>query len=336
MAAGRVRAAGVALAVGLFLAATGCSGSTVTTSAPPASAPATSVSATTAAAAGVSAAGFPASFIGVSSCCGTSDVLAVYSATDAHLIRQLTVPMPGGGPLAPMSRNGRTLIFARGQGSCATTIDTVPVGGGREQVLVPMRGTGNNAVIPSDPSYSADGRYLVYDTTPCSPSGQPLVHIRDLSTGRELTRAGSVGYEGSVFLDHDTRMVFAGTGLEVLKLPSLTVTAYPAPRGCRYQALAGTETELAALLQCGAGHQLSVVAISARTFTVARTLIRLGSCLGGVDLNLVPADPSLMLAETDDACRPPSAPGQFRIVKISAGHAWLVASGPDVPGAVSW
>jgi hypothetical protein len=339
MVAGRIRAAGAMLAAGLFLMATGCGGSTaaVPRAAPPATATAP-VAATTAtpATTGVTAAGFPADFIGVSPCCGTSDVVAVYSATDGHLIRKLTVPMPGGGPLAPMSADGRTLIFARGQGSCARTIDTVPLGGGREQVLVPMTGTGDDAIIPGDPSYSADGRYLIYDTTPCGPSGRPVVRIRDLRTGRELTRAGSLGYEGSVFLHHDTQVVFAGTGLEVLQVPSMALTAYPVPRGCRYQALAGTETELDALLQCGPGHQLSVVAISPRTFTVAKTLIRLGSCLGGVTLSLAPADPSLMLAETYDACLPPTAPGDYRIVRIRAGQAWRVTSGQDVPQAVFW
>jgi hypothetical protein len=129
-----------------------------------------------------------------------------------------------------------------------------------------------------------------------------------------------------------------GTGLEVLRMPSMAVTAYPAPRGCRYQALAGTETEteLDALLQCGPGHELSVVAISPRTFTVTRTLTRLGSCLGGEMISLAPVDPSAMLAETYDACPPPTARGDYRIVKIRAGQAWRVTSGQDVPQSVSW
>ena len=340
MVAGRVRAAGATLAAGLFLIAAGCSGSAATAprAAPPATAttPVTAVT-TTPATTGVTAAGFAADFIGVSWGGGTGDVVAVYSATDGHLIRKLTVPMPGGGPFSPrLSRDGRTVIFDRGQGTCAQTIDTVPFRGGREQVLVPMSGTGNNAIIPGGPSYSADGRYLIYDTSPCGPSGHALLHIRDLSTGRELTGAGFLGYAGSVFLDHDTQVVFAGTGLEVLQMPSMAVTAYPVPRGCRYQALAGTETELVALLQCGPGHQLSVVAISPRTFTVTRTLIRLGSCLGGQTLSLAPAGPSAMLAETYDACLPPTARGDYRIVKIRAGQAWRVTSGQDVPQSVSW
>jgi hypothetical protein len=294
--------------------------------------------------AGVTDAGFPADFTGVSwATTATMAVVAVYSATDGHLIRKLTVPMPGGGLGDPrLSPDGRTVIFSRGQGSCAQTIDTVPFRGGREQVLVPMTGTGNNAIIPGDPSYSADGRYLIYDTVPCGPSGHALLHIRDLGTGRELTRAGFLGDADSVFLDHDSEVVFhatmagTGTGLEVLRMPSMAVTSHPAPRGCRYQALAATETELDALLQCGPSHKLSVVAISPRTFTVTGTLIRLGSCLGGETISLAPADPAAMLAETYDACLSPTARGDYRIVKIRAGQAWRVTSGHDVPQVASW
>jgi len=348
MVAGRVRVPGVLLAAGLFLMATGCSGPAATAprAAPPATA-AAPVTATTAATTGVTAAGFPADFTGDSWSVGSSDVVAVYSAADGHLIRKLTVPMPGGGPGGPrLSPDGRTVIFSRGQGSCARTIDTVPFRGGREQVLVPMTGTGDYAIIPGDPSYSADGRYLIYDTVPCGPSGHALLHIRDLGTGRELTGAGVLGDADAVFLDHDSEVVFdaamtgtGGTGLEVLRMPSMAVTAYPVPRGCRYQALAGTGTGLDALLQCGPGHELSVVAISPRTFIVTRTLIRLGSCLGGETISLAPADPSAMLAETYDACLSPTARatrGDYRIVKIRAGQAWLMTSGPDVPQAASW
>ena len=344
MVAGRVRAAGAMLAAGLFLIATGCSGSTA--AAPPAATAPVTGMATTPATAGVTDAGFPADFTGVSwATTATMAVVAVYSATDGHLIRKLTVPMPGGGLGDPrLSPDGRTVIFSRGQGSCAQTIDTVPFRGGREQVLVPMTGTGNNAIIPGDPSYSADGRYLIYDTVPCGTSGHALLHIRDLGPGRELTRAGFLGDADSVFLDHDSEVVFdatmagTGTGLEVLRIPSMAGTSHPAPRGCRYQALAGTETEteLDALLQCGPSHELSVVAISPRTFTVTRTLIRLGSCLGGETISLAPADPSAMLAETYDACLSPTARGDYRIVKIRAGQAWRVTSGQDVPQVASW
>ena len=340
MIAGRVRAAGAMLAAGLLLMATGCSGPAAT--APRAATATVPVTAATPATAGGTAAGFPADFIGVSSAAtAVMAVVAVYSAADGHLIRTLTVPMPGGGPGGPqLSPDGRTVIFSRGQGSCAQTIDMVSFRGGREQVLIPMTGhplIGNNAIIPGDPSYSADGRYLIYDTVPCHPSGHALLHIRDLSTGRERTRAGTLGVAGSVFLDHDSEVVFGtGTGLEVLRMPSMAVMAYPAPRGGRYQALAGTQTELDALLQCGRGHELSVVAISPRTLTVTRTLIRLGSCLGGETISLAPAYPSAMLTETYDACLPPTARGEYRIVKIRGGHVWLVTSGHDVPQGAFW
>ena len=339
MIAGRVRAAGAMLAAGSFLMATGCSGPAATATTP------ATATATTPATAGGTGAGFPADFIGVSSAAtAVMAVVAVYSAADGRLIRKLTVPMPGGGPGGPrLSRDGRTVIFSRGQGSCAQTIDTVPFRGGREQVLIPMTGTGNNAINPGDPSYGADGRYLIYDTVPCNPSEQALLHIRDLSTGRELTRAGFLGVADSVFLDHDSEVVIAGAGLEVLtaglevlRMPSMAVTAYPAPRGCRYPALAGTETELVALMQCGPGRELSVVAISPRTFTATQTLIRLGSCLGGETISLAPADPPAMLAETYDACLSPTARGDYRIVKIRGGHVWLVTSGHDVPQGAFW
>ena len=343
MVTGLVRATGAMLAAGSFLLATGCGGSAATAprAAPPATAAApVTVMNSTPATTGVTAAGFPADFIGVSwATTPVMAVVAVYSAADGHLIRTLTVPLPGGGLGDPrLSPDGRTVIFSRGQGTCAQTIDTVRFRGGREQVLIPMTGTGNNGILPGDPSYSADGRYLIYDTVPCNPSGHALLHIRDLDTGRELTGAGFLGVADSVFLYHDSEVVFAGPGLEVLRMPSMAVTAYPVPRGCRYQALAGTqtETELDALLQCGPGHELSVVAISPRTFTVTRTLIRLGSCLGGETISLAPADPSAMLAETYDACLSPTAHGDYRIVKIRAGQAWRVTSGQDVPQSVSW
>src|SRR5690348_11332792 len=99
MVAGRVRAAGAMLAAGLFLMAAGCGGSTAEAPrAAPAATATTPVTAatTTPATTGVTAAGFPADFIGVSWGGGTGYVVAVYSATDGHLIRKLTVPGPGG------------------------------------------------------------------------------------------------------------------------------------------------------------------------------------------------------------------------------------------------
>ena len=128
-----------------------------------------------------------------------------------------------------------------------------------------------------------------------------------------------------------------GTGLEVLRLPSMTLAGYPAPSGCRFQALAGDGTALDALLQCGSARQLSVVAIAPGTFTVTTTLARLGVCLGGETLSLVPGDPSAMLAETYAGCLRPGASdqqstpppsGQDSIVTIRGGQVWRVVIGP--------
>ncbi len=80
----------------------------------------------------------------------------------------------------------------------------------------------------------------------------------------------------------------------------MTVTAYPGAARLPVSA-AGRNPDrdrLDALLQCGPGHELSLVAISPRTFTVTRTLIRLGSCLGGETISLAPAttNPTHLLA----------------------------------------
>ena len=53
-------------------------------------------------------------------------------------------------------------------------------------------------------------------------------------------------------------------------------------------------------------------------------------------ISLARADPSAMLAETYDACLPPTAPGDYRIMKIRDGQAWDVLSGQHVPAAGSW
>jgi hypothetical protein len=37
-----------------------------------------------------------------------------------------------------------------------------------------------------------------------------------------------------------------------------------------------------------------------------------------------------------DACLPPTARGDYRIVKIRVGQAWRVTSGQDVPQSVLW
>jgi hypothetical protein len=81
---------------------------------------------------------FPATFIGISAGF-TRWRLAVYSAGNGRVLKYLTAAEPGGGPGLPsLSADGGTVIFQRGQGSCATTIDAVPAGGGPERVLIPL------------------------------------------------------------------------------------------------------------------------------------------------------------------------------------------------------
>src|SRR5260221_8884877 len=67
---------------------------------------------------------FPARFIGVAE--GVpSGRLAVYSSVNGHRLKFLTANLPGGGPAGPgLSADGGTVVFSRGQGSCAQTIDT--------------------------------------------------------------------------------------------------------------------------------------------------------------------------------------------------------------------
>ena len=90
------------------------------------------------------------------------------------------------------------------------------------------------------------------------------------------------------------------------------------------------------MLQCGPGHQLSVVAVSPRTFTVTRTLIPPGSCEGGETISVAPAGPPAILVETYDACAPPAAPGGYTIVKILDGRVWPVTCGQDAPQGAAW
>jgi hypothetical protein len=89
----------------------------------------------------------PKTFIGVTPLEPTR--LAVYSVRTGKLLRYLTAPEPGGGVGgAQFSPNGRDLLFDRAHGTCALTIDTVPVSGGAERVLIPITGAGQQAVIP--------------------------------------------------------------------------------------------------------------------------------------------------------------------------------------------
>jgi hypothetical protein len=123
----------------------------------------------------------------------------------------------------------------------------------------------------------------------------------------------------------------------VLRVPSPTTRTYAAPRGCRYGSLAGTTAELFATLDCRARDALSVVAISPRTFAVTRTLIRLGTCLGG-SISVAIHDPSALLAQTEGACLPPTAVPVVRILKIRGAEASVVLSGSasSTPMSATW
>ncbi|HEY6314763.1 MAG TPA: hypothetical protein VIY52_28730 [Streptosporangiaceae bacterium] len=268
---------------------------------------------------------FPATFVGISTG-ATGGRLAVHSAANGRVLKYLTAAEPGGGPGLPSLSADGTVIFQRGTGSCAATIDAVPAGGGPERVLIPMVGRGNQAIMPGLPSSSADGRYLSYLTARCSAPLDETVHLRNLHTGRELTGPGWVGPD-AVFLDNDQQVVsVSGSVVAVLRVPSLTTRTYAAPRGCRYGSLAGTSTELLATLDCGARNALSVVAISPRTFAVTRTLIRLGTCLDA-SISAAAHDPSALLVETEGACLPPTTAPMVRILKIRGAEASVVLSG---------
>lgn len=281
---------------------------------------------------------FPATFIAVAAVTPTR--LAVFSAVDGHRVKFLTTPQPGGGVNAPvLSANGRTVAFERGLGSCRVQIDTVPATGGRERVLVPLVSSSKQTTIAFAPSLSTDGRYLLYDTIHCLPPAHARVHLRTLATGHQVTssRAGVPG--GAVFVNGNRQVAYAGAdgNLVVRRLPAFTTRLHAPPRNCRYQALAGTETRLVAALQCGTRHNLRLVAVSLRTFTVLRTLIRLGPCLASHDLSLAAGDPSAMLAETSNACQSQDT-GQVRILTIRGHTVRLVRSGPrdKTPSQVLW
>jgi hypothetical protein len=282
--------------------------------------------------AGTAAGSFPATFIGIS----TGRRLAVYSAANGRLLKYLTAAEPGGPPEDPeLSADGGTVVFVRFGGTCTGYIDTVPAGGGAERVLIPPTPADG---IPFAASYSADGMYLIYATVvPCSSPYTKMIHVRNLRTGPELAGRGALDWD-AVFVNDDRQVVSGNhAGLTVLQLPSLRARAYPAPRGCRYQGLAGTETELAGLLQCGARDALSVVAISPATFAVTRTLIRLGTCLGG-SISVAVQDPSAILVETEGACLPPTAVPTVRILKIRGAEASVVLSGSAsvMPTSAIW
>ena len=284
------------------------------------------------------AAQFPASFVGLNPPHGPRSAagrLAVYSTANGKRLRFLTAQEPGGGAFNPvLSADGRRVAFERGAGSCAATIDAVPATGGRETVLISMTFSGSRPMVPSSPAYSADGRYLGYLTTGCSWSSDDVIHVRDLRTGRELTGPGYLA-ERAVFVNQDRQIGFAdGGNLITVGIPAFARRTFPPPRGCQYLLLAGTETKLAATVECGRRHALSVVAISTSTFTVTKTLFRLTRCPTCTDLSLAATDPSAMLVATDNPCVP--VPGAIFVIGGQAGRLVLSGSALDLPYEIVW
>lgn len=286
----------------------------------------------------VAAVQFPASFVGLSpphSPRSAAGRLAVYSTANGRRLRFLTAQEPGGGAFNPvLSADGRRVAFERSAGSCVATIDAVPATGGRETVLIPMTSSGSRPMLPSSPAFSADGRYLGYLTTGCSWSSDDVIHVRDLRTGHELTGPGYLP-ERAVFVNQDRQIGFVdGGNLITVRIPSFARRTFPPPHECQYQQLAGTETKLAATMECGRRHALSVVAISTSTFTVTRTLFRLTRCLTCTDLSFAADDPSAMLVATDNPCIP--VPGAIFVIDGQTVRLVLSGSALALPYEIAW
>jgi hypothetical protein len=264
--------------------------------------------------------------------------LAVYSARTGRLIRYLTAEEPGGGVGGPqISPDGRTVLFARGDGTCAQTIDTVPVAGGAERVLIPRTGEGQQSTSPWTAAYSADGRYLIYTTSSCADLTRRTIHLRNLRTGHTVTEPGNF-FTPLVFLNHDHEIVYWDTGrLVVVNLQTRRSQQHRAPRGCTFDAIAGTTTEFAATLQC-AHDRLSVVVLSPTTFRVTRTLARFGGgCEDPINLSIAPADPAAALVQTMPECDVRRYPN-WHILVVRDGHVTTLLSAPitTIPDGPVW
>jgi len=284
------------------------------------------------------AASVQASFVGLTpprSPRSAAGRLALFSTANGRRLRFLTAQRPGGGAYNPVvSANGRTVAFERGAGPCDQTIDSVPANGGRERVLIPMKSGGNKPTVPSSPTYSSDGQYLGYLTTSCSGSSDDVIHVRNLRTGHELTGRGYLP-ERAVFVNRDRQIVFPyGGALVVVRLPSFARHTVQPPRGCQYQLLAGTETRLAATVECGRRHAVSIVAISTRTFTVTKTVLRLSNCPTCLDVSFAATDPSAMLVATDNPCVP--VPGAIYVIRGQNARLVVSRSAQRLPYEIVW
>jgi hypothetical protein len=327
--------AAAVLALVAFGAAAGA-GAVAGTAAPGAGAVASAAMAGNGAAAATVAARAPKTFLAATAVEPTR--LARYSATTGALVQFLTAPEPGGGVGDPeLSPDGRTVLFLRGQGSCADTIDTVPARGGAERVLIPMTGAlGMAATIPDIGSFSADGRYLLYSMTRCANLAHHAVYLRKLRTGRTvvLSRRGPALTVHVAFINRDRQVVYSSYGqLAVLNLRPLRLHVHAAPRGCSYGPLAtpGTGTLVTATLECG--RLLRVVTISAPSFSITATIATLrGRCQQAVSLSAAQRRRGALLLEAT-GCH-----NTERIVVIRNGRATVLLSGPSLqlPQAPVW
>jgi hypothetical protein len=265
--------------------------------------------------------------------------LAVYSATDGSLMRLLTSRRSGDGAFDPtLSADGLTVAFERGRGACHQTIDTVPFAGGPERVLVPMGRSGHGPLIPSNPSFSADGRYLAYTAATCS-GARARIHVRDLATGRELVGRSHVAGRGA-FVNSDRDLAFADDGrLAVLHIPSFARRTYPGPDGCRYLAISGSDTQLVATLTCRRDPGVWITAVSTTTFVVT-TLARLLTCRSCTSVSLAPGDPQAILVATNNPCglpgRGPSARGAIFVVDDHTVRPMVSKPSTSLPYENAW
>jgi hypothetical protein len=280
----------------------------------------------------------PTSFVGLTpprSPQSAAGRLALYSTVDGRRLKFLTARRPGGGVFNPViSADGRTVAFERGAGSCDQAIDTVPAKGGRERVLIPRKFSGNKSMVPSSPTFSSDGQYLGYLTTGCSISSDDVIHVRNLRTGHERTGRGYLP-ERAVFVNSDRQIVFAdGGALVVVGLPSFARHTIHPPSGCQYELLAGTETKLAATVECGSRHALSIVAISTSTFTMTKTLLRLSHCPTCTDLSFAATNPSAMLVATDTPCV--AVRGSIYVIRGQTARLVVSRSALHLPYEIVW
>jgi hypothetical protein len=201
-------------------------------------------------------------------------------------------------------------------------------------VLIPMKFRQHRPIVPSSTTFSADGRYLGYLTTGCSWSSHDVIHVRNLSTGRELTGHGYLA-ERAVFVNHDRQIVFTvGGPLVIVGIPSFARHAVQPPHGCQYLLVAGTETKLVATMACGHRHALSIVAISLRTFRSTGTLFRLSHCPTCTDVSVSAADPSAILVATDNPCL--RVPGAIYVMRGQTARLVLARSALDLPYEIVW